>query len=104
MTNSELNQAYATDSHVDDDHSVPSVPKMDSWHMATSILVGISKALRQAEQERAAILEEHNGNSLAPGLMRLGHITEALLDARKTLGPDLRNIARSNALKMPEGA
>lgn len=104
MTHPKQNQANATDTHVDDDHATPSAPKMDSWYMATSILVGINKALRQVENERAVILDKHNGNPLAPGLMRLGHLTEALMDARKSLSPDLRNIARSNALAMPEGA
>ena len=49
------------------------------------------------------LLEAHGGNPLAPGLMNLSHMTEALMDARRTLNPDLRNIARANGLAMPEG-
>ena len=89
--------------HADDDHAAPSVAPMDSWKMATSILVGINRTLRQLEAEREALLEKHGGNPLAPGLMKLSHMTEALMDARRTLNPDLRNIARANGLTMPEG-
>lgn len=95
--------ANVPDTHVNYDHATPSVAPMDSWKMAVSILVGINKTLRQLELERAAILENHGGNPLAPGLMKLSHTTEALMDARRTLNPDLRNIARASGLTMPEG-
>ena len=89
--------------HADHDHAAQSVAPLDSWQMATSILLGINKTLRQLEAERAIILERHEGNPIAPGLMKLSHMTEALMDARRVLNHDLRNIARSSGLTMPEG-
>lgn len=92
-----------TETHVDDDHAVPSVPQRDSWMMATSILVGLDKAIKQAETERNAALAKGNNNPFAPGVSTPTQIAQALIEARRVLAPQLHATAKSSGLPMPEG-
>lgn len=99
----EFKSTRTTETHVDDDHAAPSVPQRDSWMMATSILVGINKAIKQAEEERNAALAKGNGNPFAPGVSTPTHTAQALIEARRVLAPQLHATAKSSGLPMPEG-
>lgn len=98
------NTNTAADTHaIDDDHAAPKVTQMDSWRMSTSILVGLNKAIQAAQAEHAAIFEASGGDHFAPGLSSKQQIVEALIEAKKSLSPDLHRIARSSGYPLPEG-
>ena len=102
MTDFKLTRTVA-ETHVDDDHAVPAASPMDAWRMASSILVGLNKAIKKAEEERSAALAQGNGNPFAPGVSTPSQIAEALIEARRVLAPQLHATAKSSGLAMPEG-
>ena len=75
---------------------------LDAWGMASGILTGIYQATEVAEAELAAALQAGNQNPFAPGTSQARQLIEALEDARKTLEADMRALARSSRLAMPD--
>jgi len=70
--------------------------------MASSILVGLHKAVKVANTEYTACVAAGNANPFAPGISQANQILEALSIAKRDLASDMTRIARSSGLAMPE--
>jgi hypothetical protein len=77
-------------------------PQMDAWAMATSILVGLTKAEATAEAELAQRRANANQNPFGAGVTQALNLLRTLQEAKQSYEHDLRQIARSSRLPMPE--
>ncbi len=75
---------------------------MSAWSMATSILVGLTKAETTAEVELAQCRVDANQNPFGAGVSQALSLLRTLQDAKQSYEHDLRQIARSSRLPMPE--
>jgi hypothetical protein len=97
MKDKNMNEEAFTD---DDTNEITN--SMSAWNMAISLLVGLRQTVAKAEVEYAQRLADAKGNSFGQGVSPAAHLLEALKEAQRGLEPDLRQIARSNDLALPE--
>jgi len=75
---------------------------LDAWTMASSILVGLDKAVEVANAEYTAAVVAGKGNPFSAGISQTNQILETLSITKRDLTHEMTRIARSSGLAMPE--
>lgn len=75
---------------------------MTAWAMALSVLTGLRKTEATARAEFEAIRNANLGRPFAPGVTTSTDILNSVARTKIDLEHELRRIARSNGLAMPE--
>jgi hypothetical protein len=73
-----------------------------AWDYSSSLLAGFYKAAVVANEEYAAAVAVGNGNPFAPGISQPHQLLLVLSNAKLQLEGEMRRIARSSGLTMPE--
>lgn len=79
-----------------------SVASMTAWTMALSVLTGLRKTEATARAEFEAIRNANPDKPFAPGVTTATDILNSVARTKIDLEHELRRIARSNGLTMPE--
>lgn len=84
------------------DEANPIEDVMDSWEMATAILVGMRKALAKVELERTQCLLEANQSPFGKGVLAAVALSQTIEEALQSFEAELRKHARSCGLAVPK--
>ena len=76
--------------------------EMPAWDMLCSILVGLLKTEAKARAEYDALIAANPTNPFAPGVGPANDVLNVTAKAKRDLEYELRRMARSSGLSMPD--
>lgn len=75
---------------------------MTAWEMSLSVFQGLKKTEAQARKEYEKIIADNPNKPFAPGLALAHDVLNSISKAKRDFGYDLRRMARSSGLLVPE--